>query len=254
MEKVEKTICLCAIVKNEEKTFPRLINSCKGLLDYWVIIDTGSNDKTIEVVKEQLSGIPGEIHESPFVNFGHNRTELVKMAKGKADYLLLMDADMMVITDSKFSKANLTAAMYQIRYEGNVDFSQPLFVSGHVDWYYEGYTHEYITAQDSFDMEEHPFLRVSHAYDGGSRGEKYNRDIKLCTQEIADHPGRSRPHFYLAQTHQNLGHYEDAITSYQKRVQMDGWAEEVYYSLYQIGMCLYMLKNFDSAILQFMEA
>jgi len=254
MEKVEKTICLCAIVKNEEKIFPRLINSCKHLLDYWIVIDTGSTDNTIAIVKEQLEGIPGEIHESPFINFGHNRTELVQKAKGKADYLLLMDADMMIVADKRFNKSDLAADMYQIRYEGNIDFSQPLFVSGHIDWFYEGYTHEYLTTKGSFKVETHPFLRVSHGYDGGSRGDKYNRDIKLCTQEIADHPGRSRPHFYLGQTHQNMGNYDEAIKSYQKRIQMGGWAEEIYYSLYQVGICLYLSKDIDSAILQFTEA
>ena len=254
MEKVEKTICLCAIVKNEEKTLPRLINSCKGILDYWVIIDTGSTDNTISVVKEQLDGIPGEIHESPFINFGHNRTKLVQKAKGKADYLLLMDADMGVIFDKSFNKGNLTADMYQIRYAGNIDFSQPLFVSGHIDWYYEGYTHEYITFDDNFNMQNYSGFKVNHFYDGGSRGEKFDRDLKLCAKEIVDHPNRSRPHFYLAQTHQNMGNYNEAIASYQNRIQLGGWAEEVYYSLYQVGICLYMLKNFDSAILQFMEA
>ena len=254
MEKVEKTICLCAIVKNEEKTLPRLINSCKGIPDYWVIIDTGSTDNTISVVKEQLDGIPGEIHESSFINFGHNRTELVRKAKGKADYLLLMDADMTVILDKSFNKGNLTADMYQIRYMGNIDFSQPLFVSGHVDWHYEGYTHEYITFDGDFSMESYFGLKVNHLYDGGSRGDKFNRDIKLCNQEIADHPNRSRPYFYLAQTHQNMGNYNEAISSYQNRIKMGGWNEEIYYSLYQVGICLYMLKNFDSAILQFMEA
>ena len=254
MEKVEKTICLCAIVKNEEKTLPRLINSCKGILDYWVIIDTGSTDNTMSVVKEQLSGVPGELHESPFINFGHNRTELVQKAKDKADYLLLMDADMNVILDKSFSKEKLTADMYQIRYIGAIDFSQPLFVSGHVDWYYEGYTHEYITFGGDFSMENYNGFKVTHFYDGGSRGDKFNRDIKLCIQEIADHPNRSRPHFYLAQTHQNMGHYEEAITSYQNRIKLGGWNEEIYYSLYQVGMCLYLLNNFDSAILQFIEA
>jgi tetratricopeptide (TPR) repeat protein len=254
MEKVEKTICLCAIVKNEEKTLPRLINSCKGILDYWVIIDTGSTDNTISVVKEQLSGVPGELHESPFINFGHNRTELVQKAKGKADYLLLMDADMSVIIDKSFNRKNLTADMYQVRYVGGIDFSQPLLVSGHVDWHYEGYTHEYIMFDGDFSMEKLQGLKVNHFYDGGSRGDKFNRDIKFCTQEIVDHPNRSRPHFYLAQTHQNMGNYNDAITSYQKRIKMGGWDEEIYYSLYQVGICLYLLKNFDSAILQFLEA
>ena len=79
IEKNNKTICLCAIVKNEGKILKRLIDSCRKIIDYWVIIDTGSTDDTLKVIfKELQDKIPGELHESKFVNFGHNRTELIK--------------------------------------------------------------------------------------------------------------------------------------------------------------------------------
>ena len=103
MEK-QTTICLCVIVKNEEAVIGRLIDSCIDIIDYWVIIDTGSTDKTKEIINKKLKNVPGELGESPFINFGHNRTELVERAYGKADYLLLMDADMTVHTQNGFDK------------------------------------------------------------------------------------------------------------------------------------------------------
>jgi len=250
----DKTICLCVIVKNEEKTLPRLIKSCKHILDYWIIIDTGSTDKTIEVIHRDLKGVDGELHESEFINFGHNRTELVQKAKGKADYLLLMDADMIVNIDAKFDKAVLDADMYQIRYTGIIDFAQPLFVSGTKNWYYEGYTHEYLNTKEPFNQTFLAELTVTHKADGGTRSDKYTRDVELLEQEIKDKPHSMRPHFYLAQTLQNLKEYEKSIESYQNRLKFGGWQEEVYYSLYQIGVNLYNLKDYDSAILQFAEA
>ena len=40
-----------------------------------------------------MRGIPGELHERPWVDFGHNRQEALLLAKGKGDYLLFLDRD-----------------------------------------------------------------------------------------------------------------------------------------------------------------
>jgi len=249
----EKTICLCLIVKNEEKTFPRLIESCKEIIDYWVICDTGSTDDTMKVIKKELDGIPGEFFEEPFLDFGHNRTLLVERARDKADYLLLMDADMIVQVGKGFNKAILDAESYMIRYTGNIDFAQPLLVSGHKEWRYEGYTHEYITTKGKYTQGTCP-LMIIHKADGGSRDDKYERDVELCKLEITNYPQRIRPHFYLAMSLQNLGRHKEAIEAYQERIKRGGWNEEIYYSLYQIGMSLYASEDKPSAILQFLEA
>src|SRR3990167_10039713 len=90
--KKKQKICLNMIVKNEKEVIARCLNSCKHLIDYWVIVDTGSTDGTQDVIRKELKGIPGELHSRPWVNFGHNRQEALLLAKKKGDYILFMDA------------------------------------------------------------------------------------------------------------------------------------------------------------------
>ena len=43
------TISLCMIVKNEEETLARCLNSVYDLVDEIIIVDTGSSDRTVEI-------------------------------------------------------------------------------------------------------------------------------------------------------------------------------------------------------------
>ena len=67
-----------------------------------VVVDGGSTDGTQQIIKEYMQDIPGELHESPWVNFEHNRNEALSLAKGKGDYLLFIDADEELQYDSDF--------------------------------------------------------------------------------------------------------------------------------------------------------
>ena len=75
MKKDETKICLNMIVKNETKVLRRLFPSLHGCIDYYVISDTGSTDGTQDLIRElgEKYGIPGEINEEPWQNFGYNR-------------------------------------------------------------------------------------------------------------------------------------------------------------------------------------
>lgn len=46
------TISLCMIVKNEEQTISRCLESVKDIVNKIIIVDTGSTDKTKELVKK----------------------------------------------------------------------------------------------------------------------------------------------------------------------------------------------------------
>ena len=96
MEKMEKTICLNMIVKNEEKIIIRMLNSVITLIDTFCIIDTGSTDSTIEKIMEFFKerNIKGKLGFLNFQNFEETRNKAMKMAEGMSDYLLLLDADM----------------------------------------------------------------------------------------------------------------------------------------------------------------
>lgn len=80
------------IVRNESRVIARALASAIPWIDTWLICDTGSTDGTQDIIREQLASIPGELHEVPWINFGHNRTQAIQLARTKADYLLILDA------------------------------------------------------------------------------------------------------------------------------------------------------------------
>ena len=85
-----------AIVKNEAKFIEACLESVKPLISSWLIVDTGSTDGTQALIKKSLKKVKGELVERPFVDFGTNRTEALELARGTADWLLELDADMTV--------------------------------------------------------------------------------------------------------------------------------------------------------------
>jgi glycosyltransferase involved in cell wall biosynthesis len=249
----KKTICLCAIVKNESRTISRLIKSCKSIIDYYVIVDTGSTDDTISIIKSSMGSIPGEVHSRPWINFGKNRSELMELAYGKSDYLLLADADFEYKISSFFHKSELIYDWYHLRYLGDIDFAQILLVSGKKKWKYLGVTHEYIEGENCGESPELKSISILHHADGGTRSNKLTRDRDLLEKAILEDTSNTRNYFYLAQTYENLGEYNKASKYYEERARRGGWPEEVFYSLFQIGVCQYHLKKIDNAILQFIE-
>lgn len=251
---MSKTICLCMIVKNESKIIEKCLNSIVKYLDYWIIYDTGSDDNTQEIILNYFKkkNLKGELFNSKWINFGYNRTELIKTAHKKCDYLLLLDADFQVnILNKNFKKKlNIEPTAYLIKYEGNLNYKQLLLVSGLINCEYKGITHEYITSNDNYKLENGNFITIYHNLEGFNRENKFIRDIKLLLNGIKEEPNNSRYCFYLAQSYKDSGQYDNAIKWYNKRISMKGWSEEIYYSLYSLAMCkIYLNKDFENEII-----
>jgi len=222
------------IVKNEAAVIERCLASVRGLIDTWVISDTGSTDGTQDLIRAALEGVPGELRQEPWVNFGHNRTLNIRHARGKADYLLLIDADMVVRQEGALPA--LVADSYMLRHAGETEYRIKRLVRGDLSWRYEGATHEYLTTDERDVPANLDALVVEHFADGGSRADKFQRDARLLREELERDPGNARTVFYLAQTMRDLGNREEAVELYDRRTRMGGWAEEVYYALLQVGI------------------
>ena len=50
-------LTLCTIVKNEEATLSRTLDSVKGVVDEMVVVDTGSRDRTREIARNRGEGL-----------------------------------------------------------------------------------------------------------------------------------------------------------------------------------------------------
>lgn len=231
----------------------RCLRSARGLIDHWVICDTGSADGTQELVRCCLEGIAGELHQRPWVDFGHNRTELMALARGTADYLLLLDADMTVSYDTPRLRG-LAADSYMLRHAEDPEYWIKRLVRGDRRWWYVGATHEYITTDGTDRTENLDAIVVHHHGDGGTRAEKFERDRRLLSAQLRREPDNPRAVFYLAQTLRDLGRLDEAIDLYRRRAAMGGWPEEVFYALYQVGVLTGRAGHRDQAITTLLQA
>ncbi len=222
------TIGLAMIVRDETHIIERCLTSALPIIDNWTIIDTGSDDDTPDCVKDLLADVEGTLHRRHWWNFGANRSELMSLARGTADLLLLLDADDEVkITNHVTVEDNADAYMVHVD-DGGPSYSQPRLVSGNVAWRYEGATHEYLTS-DAMPVPIGPTvdgLTLRHHCDGSRRPRKFDDDERLLRVWVEDHPDDPRGVFYLANTLRDLGRYDEALPLYWQRAQMGGWMQE----------------------------
>src|SRR5215471_11928556 len=102
-------LCLNMIVKNEAPVIARSLASVRPITDYWVIVDTGSTDGTQDAIRALMADLPGELHERPWRDFAHNRTEALELARPHGEYVLIIDADDVLECETQFKMPVLEA-------------------------------------------------------------------------------------------------------------------------------------------------
>jgi hypothetical protein len=242
------TVAACLIVKNECLVIRRCLDSLRGLVQAVVIVDTGSTDDTLAVIRGLDFPAPIHLHQRPWKNFAHNRTELLRLASPTADYLLLLDADQTV--EGHLPK--LTADAYNLLLRTpSLEFRKPLLIRSVLPWRYEGAVHEYLECERTTEAEPLDTLSIRDHADGGHRppGEqpRWEWDAAVLEEELTRDPANTRSVFYLARSYDDLAvsRPEDprapewrqkAMDRYRERSTMAGYADEAYYSLYRLGV------------------
>jgi len=242
------TVAACLIVKNESKVIGRCLGSLRGLVHAVVIVDTGSSDNTVELIRRLDYPVPIHLHQRPWKNFAHNRTELLQLAAPLADYLFLLDADQTVAG----RLPELSADAYSLRLRhGRLEWWNTLLIRSALPWRYEGVTHEYLScAQEAPAVPLDALVITEHA-DGGGRPPgtqpRWEWDADALESELAQGPANTRYLFYLARTYDDLASTrpddpkagdwrQRAIDRYRQRSQLAGYADEAFYSLYRLGV------------------
>ena len=249
------TMCLVMIVKDEEDTIKKCLTSVSPYISYWVIVDTGSSDNTIQVIKETMDelGIPGELHERPWVNFEVNRTESLELAKNKCDFRWIIDADdTFVLDDTKinpFYVLDKDFDSYHISYNlHSLKYFRAQVVRSDQDWVYKGVLHEYLHL-DKPDQKSgqitgcHVNADISPLKRASSVQEKYAKDAVILEEALEKEPDNTRYMFYLAQSYRDSSQPEKSLEAYQRRVDAGGWPEEVYYSMYMVARLKESLRH-----------
>jgi glycosyltransferase involved in cell wall biosynthesis len=263
-------LILLSMVKNESRIVERLLGSVKGHVDAVVICDTGSTDNTIELVNRYLTTheIPGTVYQYPFKNFGASRTQSFQccqdwVAKQGWDaantWALLLDGDMMLAESLDrvalaATDAGNIAGVSLKQYNGGLLYSNMRVLRCSEPWICKGATHEAWTcpAGKNTVLFSSPVLK--DLGDGGCKSDKYERDVRLLKEDLAEMPNDARTHFYLGQTYLCLRDWPNAIATLKKRVELGGWDEENYIAQVYLGECYENSGDSANAVKTWLDA
>ena len=249
-----------AIVRNEAAVLPRCIASLMPHVDCAVVVDTGSTDKTPELIREMFAaaGKPVQIHSAPFVDFAQARNDALAIARASPlafEWLLLSDADMEFrVRTPDWINGHRGQAFDLKQTAGTVSYFNRRLLHRDAPAEYRGVTHEFLAVPTDGVLDGAEF--IDHA-DGANRPEKFARDIALLKEALRTEtdPGLiQRYHFYLGQSFFDLGDWANAATHYQKRTTLGGFAEEVWNSQLHVAHCLGNLGNHAGFVHELLKA
>lgn len=252
------TKSLVMIVKDEEHIIKECLESMAPHINRYDITDTGSTDRTKEIIKEFFDekGIPGEVYDHEWDGFGKSRTQSLRNAeKGGADYGWVIDADDMMKGEFTFPEdVDLDAYSLRIR-RGDFTWWRNQIFKLDGSWVYTGVLHEYAenpTKQEAGSLKQGRLQAEGYHVEARTVGarnvgidpvDKYKKDAELflsCLTNEDDpnyEPTNARYHFYLAQSYFDSKQWEPAMEWYMKRAELGGWEEEVFYSLFRVAIC-----------------
>lgn len=235
---MKKTICLNMIVRNEEEVIERCLASVRSIIDYWIISDTGSTDRTKEFIASSLQEIPGELHEHEWVDFSHNRNQVLELAKNKADYHLFIDADDELVFETNLPTLDQDVYLAAQKHADNQSLSYVvLLAKSTLNWRWHGELHESIQCVEAKNQKVLNQVYNLYHQDGhrSKDDQKFAKDANLLQKALKKDPNNPRTLFFLAETLRWANQPQAAFHAYRKRASIGGFPQEVYWSLYNMA-------------------
>lgn len=264
-------ICLAMMIRNEEKTILKSLNSCKNIVTSIRIYDTGSTDETLNIIETFKSDNPHinvDVKYGEFVDFSISRNVLLEFVENtvNSDFVILLDSNDELKGDKellKFLKIQKNhndekVTGYLLRQKWFTGNSMDTYfnirlIKGNSGWRYNSPVHEYITNKKNpqsitvkVDIPE-IIIYQDRTQDCENSFKRFKRDKIILLREHLKHPTDTRTLFYLAQTYGSLNLNKDAYYFYKLRTELGGYEEEKYHSYFRMGEISRNL-NFDSTV------
>ena len=229
-----KTIGLCMIVKDESQVILRCLRAVRPLIDYALIVDTGSTDGTQAIVTQYLSEerLPGAVIDEPWRDFAYNRSFALAKLRERADidYALVTDADDILVFADGFDAPTFKAALDKDFYNveirlGPTRLWRPQILSNRLEFSYKGVVHEFVVGPrtvSAFGVA--PGVHIEAGTDGvrSRNPDKYRDDamaLEKALETETDENIRARYTFYLAASWMSVGEKEKALQAFLQRAE-----------------------------------
>lgn len=260
-------IAALIMVKNEAPSIATTIASLSANVDGVILVDTGSTDNTIEVVKAECEKIAKPLHVcvTQFIDFATSRNFSLDFAdsfSSEYDYVIFLDANDQLIGSININPADVDVVAYHVKHRNvysaagdSTDFfNVKLLKMPTTQCRYKGVVHEYLHIPAGLKTKRLECNDKVHIFQDRRTGAeqsalRWKRDRVLLEAEHEREPANTRTLFYLAQTYDCLREHKLAYSTYAKRVEsVGGFEEERWQSMLKCGELSDILGLSDLAI------
>jgi tetratricopeptide (TPR) repeat protein len=226
------------MVKNGGSQFEQMLKDNMHLIDRWTILDTGSTDNTIDIIRRTLIGKKkGNLYEEPFINFKDSRNRLLELAGTACKYTLMLDDTYVIggnlrkfLTETRGDQFSDSFTLY-IKSD-DVEYGSNRILKSNRKLKYLYKIHEVIQSENNNNV----VIPINDAYIDDRRFDYMEQrtmdrkqlDLKLLYEELEEDPDNPRTHYYLAQTYNLLNDYENAFKWFMERTnhEKEGFMQE----------------------------
>ncbi|GIP60216.1 glycosyltransferase [Paenibacillus sp. FSL W8-0186] len=249
----KSTISLCMIVKNEERCIQRCLDSVASVVDEIIIVDTGSTDKTLELLNKYDAKI---FHYQWDNNFANARNYAIEQAT--SDYILQLDADEWIEDPLNQLKQHLTNEIYYIPIRNDLGgglaeiHKFPRLFVRIPELMYHGAIHEQIDIQSNWHRSSQILSEMIIHHDGyltkvvNQQG-KLERNLQILLKEVDENPSAFN-YYNLGQQYFISGEYTKALEAYKKSYSYGDNYTFTIKLLLGLIQSLIMLKQYKDAL------
>lgn len=228
----DNLINLCIMVKNAGPLFKQVLQHNMRFADRWTVLDTGSTDGTVEVVKEVLgSKLPGQLVEEPFINFRDSRNRCLNLAGKHCKYNIMLDDTYVIHGDIRKFLEEVRGDEFGSSYSlyiksDDTEYTTNRITRTELGLRYKFKIHEVITDENNVnvmvprDVACIEDLRAEYMERRTMERKQY--DLDLLLQSIEEEPEEPRHLYYAAQTFSVLNDVENAAKYFQLRADHPG--------------------------------
>ncbi len=264
----KKSMGFVTMCKNEEHCIKDTLESVYRYIDYWVVCDTGSTDRTKEIVREFFAEkrIPGELVEHEWVGFDHNKSLMMESVFGKTDYLLHLDADDILVGDFSFTEEDEGFDNYYMTMKrGTSTYKATVVYNNRLHWKFCGTAHTIIKCLEkpnysTGDLSERGLVICDPVGSRAFDPKKYFYDAEKLKRQffdtLLDDPDNlnRRSAFYTAQSYMDCGMFHESIKWNRLYLNLQNtWDEERFEAQLRVALCMINLKYTTQIIIDEME-
>ena len=260
MKPNEIKLSLTTIVKNEDHVLARSIAAVKDIVDEFIYVDTGSKDKSVELIEKKVGKC---YHTNWEGDYAKARNYGVRKCTG--DWILISDCDEHMTPESAKNLKKILAETPDDIWELLVrveDYTDPSMIPTYIVYGHRlfrnhkgilwgGKGHEALTTPlnhrrtESRIVIKHDKTTSAVSPIAAKPGELAEVFVDNFLDAIKNNPKDARSMFYLANTYMGRGKLKKAIEWYLKYFEVSGWFDERYQARYYCARCYMFMGEFE---------